>query len=123
MDLEWEDQFKDLDLKMKPSEYWHRQCYATYQTDLVGIKLLKELGEDNVMWGSDYPHPDGIWPDSRDFIKRELSEVAPATRRKVICDNAAKLYRLQKREAFTAKTKPAGVSSCHLAQLAGLKLE
>ena len=95
MDLEWEDQFKDLDLKMKPSEYWHRQCYATYQTDLVGIKLLKELGEDNVMWGSDYPHPDGIWPDSRDFIKRELSEVAPATRRKVICDNAAKLYRLQ----------------------------
>ena len=25
MDLEWEDQFKDLDLKMKPSEYWHRQ--------------------------------------------------------------------------------------------------
>ena len=35
--LEWEDQFKDLDLKMKPSEYWHRQCYATYQTDPVGI--------------------------------------------------------------------------------------
>jgi predicted TIM-barrel fold metal-dependent hydrolase len=29
MDLEWEDQFKDLDLKMKPSEYWRRQCYAT----------------------------------------------------------------------------------------------
>ena len=63
MDLEWEDQFKDLDLKMKPSEYWHRQCYATYQTDPVGIRLLDILGEDNVMWGSDYPHPDGIWPD------------------------------------------------------------
>ena len=94
MDLEWEDQFKDLDLKMKPSAYWHRQCYATYQTDLVGIKLLQELGEDNVMWGSDYPHPDGIWPDSRDFIKRELGHVSAATRRKVICDNAAKLYRL-----------------------------
>ena len=30
MDLEWEDQFADLDLKMKPSEYWRRQCYATY---------------------------------------------------------------------------------------------
>jgi predicted TIM-barrel fold metal-dependent hydrolase len=94
MDMEWEDQFKDLDLKMKPSEYWHRQCYATYQTDLVGIKLLKELGEDNVMWGSDYPHPDGIWPDSLDFIKRDLNDVAPATRRKLICGNAAKLYRL-----------------------------
>jgi predicted TIM-barrel fold metal-dependent hydrolase len=79
---------------MKPSEYWRRQCFATYQTDLVGIKLLDELGEDNVMWGSDYPHPDGIWPDSRDFIKKELGHVPEATRRKVICDNAARLYRL-----------------------------
>ncbi len=32
MDAEWEDQFKQLDLKMRPSEYWRRQCYATYQT-------------------------------------------------------------------------------------------
>ena len=55
MDLEWEDQFKDLDLKMKPSEYWRRQCYATYQSDRVGIKLLDEIGEDNIMWGSDFP--------------------------------------------------------------------
>lgn len=94
MDLEWEDQFKDI-LKMKPSEYWYRQCYATYQTDVIGIKLLKELGEDNVMWGSDYPHPDGIWPDSRDYLKRELGHLPEAVRRKVVCDNAAKLYRLQ----------------------------
>ena len=33
MDAEWEDQFKDLSLKMPPSEYWKRQCWATYQTD------------------------------------------------------------------------------------------
>ncbi|WP_119419171.1 amidohydrolase family protein [Desertibaculum subflavum] len=95
MDLEWEDQFKDLDLKMRPSEYWRRQCYATYQTDPIGIKLLQDLGEDNVMWGSDFPHPDGIWPDSREFIDRELGHLPATTRRKVICDTAAKLYRLQ----------------------------
>ena len=74
MDLEWEDQFKDLDLKMKPSEYWYRQFYATYQTDPVGVELLHHLGEDNVMWGSDFPHPDGIWPDSQEFLGRELTE-------------------------------------------------
>ena len=28
MDLEWEDQFGDLGLSMKPSEYWRRQCYG-----------------------------------------------------------------------------------------------
>ena len=94
MDMEWEDQFKDLELTMKPSEYWRRQCYATYQSDPIGIKLLDDLGEDNVMWGSDFPHPDGIWPDSREFVARELGPLPQATRRKLVCDNAAKLYRL-----------------------------
>jgi predicted TIM-barrel fold metal-dependent hydrolase len=93
MDAEWEDQFKDLDLKMKPSDYWRRQCYATYQSDPVGVKLLEELGEDNIMWGSDFPHPDGIWPDSQEYIQKELGHLPEATRKKIVCDNAAKLYR------------------------------
>jgi predicted TIM-barrel fold metal-dependent hydrolase len=92
MDLEWEDQFKDLDLKMKPSDYWRRQCYATYQSDRIGIKLLDEIGEDNIMWGSDFPHPDGIWPDSQEYIQRELGQLPAATRHKIVCANAAKLY-------------------------------
>ena len=47
MDLEWEEQFRDLTLEMKPSDNWHRQCYATYQSDKVGTRLLDFLGEDN----------------------------------------------------------------------------
>ena len=92
MDLEWEDQFHDLSLTMKPSDYWRRQCAATYQTDRIGIKLLDELGTENVMWGSDFPHPDGIWPDSQSFIDRELGHLPENVRRKIVCDNAAALY-------------------------------
>jgi predicted TIM-barrel fold metal-dependent hydrolase len=92
MDLEWEDQFKDLDLKMRPSEYWQRQGYATYQTDRIGIKMIDEIGEDNIMWGSDFPHPDGVWPDSQEYIQRELRHLPERIRRKVICENAGKLY-------------------------------
>ncbi|MCZ6645800.1 MAG: amidohydrolase family protein [SAR324 cluster bacterium] len=92
MDMEWEDQFKDLTLTMKPSEYWYRQCYATYQSDKVGIKLLDELGVDNIMWGSDFPHPDGVWPDSQQFIQQELGHLPEQARFKITCENAAKLY-------------------------------
>lgn len=92
MDLEWEDQFKDLTLKMKPSAYWKRNFFATYQSDPIGIRLIDILGEDNVMWGSDFPHPDGVWPDSKTFIDRELEGVDPTIRRKIVCDNAARLY-------------------------------
>jgi predicted TIM-barrel fold metal-dependent hydrolase len=77
---------------MRPSEYWRRQCFATYQSDPIGVKLLAELGEDNIMWGSDFPHPDGVWPDSQEYIARELGHLPAATRRKIVCDNAARLY-------------------------------
>jgi predicted TIM-barrel fold metal-dependent hydrolase len=93
MDAEWEDQFKELDLTMRPSEYWKRQCYATYQSDPVGVKLIEELGEDNIMWGSDFPHPDGIYPDSQEYIEKELGHLPASVKQKIICDNAAKLYR------------------------------
>ncbi len=92
MDLEWEDQFKDLTLTMPPSAYWHRQCRATFQSDPVGMRLIDLLGEDNIMWGSDFPHPDGVWPDSRDFIEREMADLADSVRHKVVYQNAAKLY-------------------------------
>ena len=92
MDLEWEDQFHDLTLTMKPSDYWYRQCKATYQSDTVGLRLIDLLGEDNIMWGSDFPHPDGIWPDSQEFLEREVGHLPAATRRKITYDNAAALY-------------------------------
>ena len=94
MDAEWEDQFKDLTLTMPPSGYWHRQVWATYQTDPIGVRLLDVLGEDKVMWGSDFPHPDGVWPDSREYIDKELGHLPEATRRKVVCENAGRLYGL-----------------------------
>jgi uncharacterized protein len=92
MDAEWEDQFKDLSLTMRPSEYWRRQCRATYQSDRIGIKLLDDIGYDTIMWGSDFPHPDGVWPDSSEFIERELGHLPAEVRHKIVCENAGKLY-------------------------------
>jgi uncharacterized protein len=79
-------------LKMAPSQYWRRQCYATYQTDPIGLKMLDDLGADRVMWGSDFPHPDGVWPDSQEYIAKETAHLPEAVRNQVVCDNAAKLY-------------------------------
>ena len=96
MDHEYENRFKDqgLSLKMKPSEYWRRQCRATFQNDGTGAKLLDDLGIENVMWASDYPHDDGVFPDSQEFIKRQFSHLPSATQRKLTCENAGKFYRL-----------------------------
>lgn len=78
MDLEREEQFKDLTLSAKPSDYWHRQCKATYQSDRIGIRLLDAIGVDTIMWGSDFPRPDGVWPDSMAFIDGAPGGARPA---------------------------------------------
>ena len=71
MDFEFEDRFRDL-MKLKPSEYWRRQCSATFQFDPIGAKLIDDIGVETIMWGSDYPHTDGIWPESHEIHRRAV---------------------------------------------------
>lgn len=79
-------------LKMKPSEYYKRQMYATFQEDAVGLKLLDELGVDTVLWASDYPHGDSVWPLSHETVEQEMAGMDEAVVRKITRDNARKLY-------------------------------
>ena len=94
MDFEFGDQYKDLPLKMKPSEYWKRQCKATFQLDYLGMRLVDLIGEDSLMWGSDFPHPDGLWPDSQEYINKQFGNMPERLRKKITCDNAVELYHL-----------------------------
>jgi predicted TIM-barrel fold metal-dependent hydrolase len=94
MDFEYEDQYKDLPLTMKPSEYWRRQCKATFQYDRIGTKLIDEMGAETLMWGSDYPHPDGIWPESEKYISEQFKELSPEVTRMITCENAGRFYGL-----------------------------
>ncbi|HAM46721.1 MAG TPA: hypothetical protein DCO73_03180 [Alphaproteobacteria bacterium] len=91
MDYEWEDQFKDV-VPRPPSEYWYGQMFATFQLDRTGIENLHRIGVNNVMWGNDFPHPDGVWPDSQDLLSEQFAGIDAATVRKVTYENAARLY-------------------------------
>lgn len=79
-------------LQKLPSEYWYRQCRATFQSDKLGMELVGHLGEDNIMWGNDYPHPDGVWPASQSVIAETMADLSPTARQKITHDNVAKLY-------------------------------
>lgn len=91
LDYEWEDQFKDL-LPRPPSEYWRRQFFATFQIDRIGLRNLDSIGAETVMWGSDFPHPDGTWPDSLEILRPQLEEISEAQQRLILFENARRLY-------------------------------
>ena len=92
MDAHRQDERHEVDLPMLPSEYWRRQGHSTYQTDSILADMVDLVGEDNAIWGSDYPHPDGVWPDSQSTIEQDLGRLDERQRRKIICENAGKLY-------------------------------
>ena len=79
-------------LKMKPSDYWRRQGHTTFQQEGFVADVVHLIGENTIMWGSDYPHHDGVWPDSKAAIERVLGTLSPETRRMITRDNCAKLY-------------------------------
>src|SRR5262249_56890844 len=106
MDEEYDDRYYQLQLSLKPSELWRRQGYSTYQHEPSVATMIPLIGEDTIMWGSDYPHPDGIWPDSRKWIAADLAGVPEAGERKIVCGNARQLLRLV-RGANPASTPPA----------------
>ena len=94
LDTEYHDRARSLGFKMKPSDYFRRQGFVTYQQDQHLEPIVPLIGEDNIIWGADYPHPDCLWPESKKILDRNLSGFPTSVRRKITRDNVVRLYGL-----------------------------
>jgi predicted TIM-barrel fold metal-dependent hydrolase len=79
-------------LTLRPSEYFRRQLYATFIDDSFGIGHRREIGVDNLLWSSDFPHSATFWPHSQDKIAKDFQGVDANERQKILWQNTAKLY-------------------------------
>jgi len=79
-------------LTMRPSEYFRRQLYATFIDDPYGLAHRHEIGVDNLLWSSDFPHSATFWPHSREKIAKDFHGIGEEDKRKILCENVAKLY-------------------------------
>jgi predicted TIM-barrel fold metal-dependent hydrolase len=78
-----------------PSTYFHRNISVTFIDEATSIALLRhQVGVDNIMWSTDFPHPVTSWPDSQDVIERTFAGVPDDERRKMVCDNAVRIWKL-----------------------------
>lgn len=83
-------------LTLKPSEYFRRNCYlsASALFDEGSVAVREAIGIDNVMWGTDYPHPEGSWPHTAEKMKQHLTGIPERELQKLLGDNAVRCYRL-----------------------------
>ena len=76
-----------------PSDFFRHQIFLTFQEDKVGLHVLKDMiGTDTMMFGSDYPHAESTWPNSRKFLEGMLKDFSAEERRKLVSGNVAKLF-------------------------------
>ena len=54
--------------------------------------LRHEIGIENMLWGSDYPHYEGSWPNSRKVIHEALHGAPESEIRAILGENAARVY-------------------------------
>ena len=80
-------------VRMKPSDYFRRQCFiSTDPEDNVVDAVLRHVGDECVVWASDYPHPDAHFPGSVEESLGKMASVGETSRRKIFAENAARLY-------------------------------
>jgi len=83
-------------LKLSPIEYFQRQCYISADQDDPGIKhVIEVLGDDNIVTATDFAHPEGRRYLSAVKQLLELPGVSLESKRKIMWDNALKLYPIQ----------------------------
>ncbi len=81
-------------MRVTPSRIFHRNFWATFMIDTVGMDLRHRLNVDQLMWSSDYPHTGTDWPNSRITIERNFRGLPKTEVKKMLHDNCKRLYRL-----------------------------
>jgi predicted TIM-barrel fold metal-dependent hydrolase len=79
--------------KLKPSEYFRRQCWISTEHERELPMIIDLIGDDNIVFSTDYPHGDSDFPNAVDEFL-EMDGVATDSRRKILWDNCARLYNM-----------------------------
>jgi predicted TIM-barrel fold metal-dependent hydrolase len=78
----------------KPSEIFHDHVACTFMRDRTAILNREIIGRGNLMWGSDFPHFDGAWPNSAGALERQFAGIPVEDQIRIGRTNAIAFYNL-----------------------------
>ena len=94
LDDQWEKfgPGEEVDLSLRPTDYFLRQCWISVDADeVLSEDVVSRLGDDNIVFSTDYPHPDSAYPHATEELL-SIDGLSSATKKKILWDNCAKLY-------------------------------
>jgi predicted TIM-barrel fold metal-dependent hydrolase len=97
---EWMHESETAGLSLTPSEYFARQCViCTDPDDPLAASVVAQVGADHMMWASDFPHPDALYPEAVTSFLKESAEhgLAGADLDAVLWETPIRFYGLEQR--------------------------
>jgi predicted TIM-barrel fold metal-dependent hydrolase len=81
-------------MPLKPSDYIRRNCYFVAEPEERSIGAMLDLvGEDRILWGSDYPHIDSSLA-APEQIRHAVADLSPTRQTAVLGENARRVFGL-----------------------------
>jgi uncharacterized protein len=96
LDSHWETWRRLLPaVRIRPSEYFKRQCVISTDPEEETIdSVARHVGDEYVVWASDYPHPDAHFPGAVTKTLESMRDMPVPSRDKILATNAARFYGL-----------------------------
>lgn len=86
---------QDEPLPLLPSEYFQRQCFVADSTmQRRQIEMRHHIGVNQMIWGSDFPHQEGMWPHTHAHIRRLFEGVPDHEAEAMLGTNFARAYKI-----------------------------
>ena len=83
----------DMAVRRRPSEYWDQHCWTVPSSPhTCEIEMRNEPGMNKMLFGTDYPHLEGTWPNTKDWIRHTFGGVAEPEARQILGERAADLF-------------------------------
>jgi predicted TIM-barrel fold metal-dependent hydrolase len=87
--------YRNPKLDELPSAYFHRNVFLTFMEDALSLQLLRhQIGIENILWATDYPHPPTTWPNSRAVIDAQFRGIPSDERFAMTAGNARRVWNL-----------------------------
>ena len=83
------------DLTMSATDYFRRNCWISTECEDPHVAdVIRWMGDDHIVFESDFPHPDSKFPHTTQaFLELRPDLISEESKRKILWDNAIDLYR------------------------------
>jgi predicted TIM-barrel fold metal-dependent hydrolase len=97
LDSVYERERDNIPGQRSPGEYWRSNCMTSLSfVHKAEIEMRDEIGVDRIVFGRDFPHAEGTWPNTADWLTDAFRGVPDDELRLMLGENAIRFFGLDR---------------------------